>query len=74
MIWFLWVLWHINHCRLFNAKSFLYTCNILTFGPAINQGTGASSQRYQDINLTVDGLNSVQLRRPREAGGREKII
>ena len=22
MIWFLW---HINHCRLFNAKSFLYT-------------------------------------------------
>ena len=24
MIWFSWVLWHINHCRLFNAKSFLY--------------------------------------------------
>ena len=24
MIWFGWVLWHINHCRLFNAKSFLY--------------------------------------------------
>ena len=22
--WFGWVLWHINHCRLFNAKSFLY--------------------------------------------------
>ena len=21
MIWFRWVLWHINHCRLFNAKS-----------------------------------------------------
>ena len=21
MIWFGWVLWHINHCRLFNAKS-----------------------------------------------------
>ena len=19
-----WVLWHINHCRLFNAKSYLY--------------------------------------------------
>ena len=19
-----WVLWHVNHCRLFNAKSFLY--------------------------------------------------
>ena len=24
MIWFSWVLLHINHCRLFNAKSFLY--------------------------------------------------
>ena len=22
MIWFGWVLWHINHYRLFNAKSF----------------------------------------------------
>ena len=25
MIWFGWVLWHINHCRLFNTKSSLYT-------------------------------------------------
>ena len=24
MIWFGWVLWHINHCRLFNAKSSVY--------------------------------------------------
>ena len=24
VIWFGWVLWHINHCRLFNAKSSLY--------------------------------------------------
>ena len=24
MIWFAWVLWHINHGRLFNAKSSLY--------------------------------------------------
>ena len=24
MIWFGLVLWHIKHCRLFNAKSFLY--------------------------------------------------
>ena len=24
MIWFGWVLWHINLCRLFNAKSCLY--------------------------------------------------
>ena len=23
-IWFGWVSWHINHCRLFNAKSCLY--------------------------------------------------
>ncbi len=26
MIWFGWVLWHINYCRLFNAKSSLYKC------------------------------------------------
>ena len=24
MIWFCWVLWHINHCWLFNAKFCLY--------------------------------------------------
>ena len=24
LIWFGWVIWHINHCRLFNAKSSLY--------------------------------------------------
>ena len=24
IIWFDWFLWHINHCRLFNTKSFLY--------------------------------------------------
>ena len=24
MILFVWVLWHIKHCRLFNAKSSLY--------------------------------------------------
>ena len=24
MIWFGWVLWYINHCRLLNAKSSLY--------------------------------------------------
>ena len=24
MIWFGWILWDINYCRLFNAKPFLY--------------------------------------------------
>ena len=24
MIWLVWVWWHMNHCRLFNAKSSLY--------------------------------------------------
>ena len=23
-MWFGWLLWHINHCRLFTAKSSLY--------------------------------------------------
>ena len=32
MIWFGLVLWHINHCRLFNAKSSLYIhCNIARY-------------------------------------------
>ena len=24
LVWLGWFLWHINHCRLFNAKSCLY--------------------------------------------------
>ena len=24
LVWFDWVLWHNNNCRLFNAKSCLY--------------------------------------------------
>ena len=32
MIWFGWVLWHINHCSLFNAKSSLYIYIKYTFG------------------------------------------
>ena len=26
LVWFGLDLWHINHCRLFNAKSSLYIC------------------------------------------------
>ena len=29
MIWFGWVLWHINHCRLFNARSSLDISNMI---------------------------------------------
>ena len=49
-------------------------CNVLTFNQAVNQETDTSSRRYQDITLTVDGLNSVQLLRPQEAGGCQTII
>ena len=28
LVWFGFILWHINHCRLFNAKSFLYIYKI----------------------------------------------
>ena len=24
MIWFGWVLWHINHCRLFKSSLYIY--------------------------------------------------
>ena len=49
-------------------------CNILTFDPAINREIGASGRRYRDITLTVDGLNSVQMRFSHEAGGRQAMI
>ena len=26
MIWFGYILGHINHCRIFNAKSYSYLC------------------------------------------------
>ena len=32
-------------------------CSILTFDPAVNQETGASGRRYQNITLTVGRLN-----------------
>ena len=48
--------------------------NLCNIDPAVNQETRASGRRYQDITWTVDGLNSVQLRRPREAGGCHTII
>ena len=49
-------------------------CNILTSNPAVNQGTGASSRRYQGITLTVDGLNWVQMWHPQEADWCQTII
>ena len=52
----------------------LEDCNILTFDPAVNQGTGASGRRYQGITLTVDGSNWVQMRRSQEAGGWHTMI
>ena len=53
MIWFSWLLWHIDHCRLFNVKSYLYiyffhhttcesTCDTLA-SSAANQGDNTVS-------------------------------
>ena len=53
---------------------FQLSCYILTFDQAVNQGTRVSGRRYQDITLTVDGLNSVEMRRSQEAGGPQTII
>ena len=52
----------------------LIVCYILTFDPAVNREIGASSRRYQDITLTVDRLNSVQMWRSQDAGGCQTII
>ena len=52
--------------KIYLSSLLTIMCNILTFDPAVNQETGASGRRYQDITLTVDRLNSVQLRRHRK--------
>ena len=44
MIWFGWVLWHINHCRSFNAKSGLFI--YITYDKKLN------SFKYCYISLT----------------------
>ena len=42
MIWFGCVLWHINHCRLFNAKSSLYIyIKYIGFGWVVFYGISA---------------------------------
>ena len=46
----------------------------MTFDRAVDQGTGASGRKYQGINLTVDGLNWVQMWHPQEAGGGQTMI
>ena len=44
-VWFSWVLWHINHCRLFNAKSDLNCYAAMC--PAGLQGAIRSHQVHQ---------------------------
>ena len=67
-----------GHCYVLQIRKhlyiYIYICNILTFDPAVHQGTGASSRRYQGITLTVDGLNCVRMWRPQEASGCQTII
>ena len=70
----------LSNCNSLTSVISLHTfkwiyvyCNILIFKPAVNQETGTSDRRYQDITLAVNGLNSVQFRRPREAGGCQTI-
>ena len=48
--------------------------SIYNIDPAINQRTGASGRRYQGIDLTMDGLNSVQMWHLQEAGGHQTMI
>ena len=47
---------------------------IMTFDPAVSQGTDAIWSKISDITLTVGGLNWVQMRRSQEAGGRQTMI
>ena len=44
MIWLGWVLWHINHCWLFNAKSSIYIYMICK-----PKSTKLNSSKYCDV-------------------------
>ena len=51
-IWFGWVLWHINHCRLFNAKSSLYI--YIKYIWFVNiKSTKLNSFKYCYVSLTI---------------------
>ena len=52
----------------------IYMCNILTLNPAVNQITGASGRSYRGITLTYGRVESEQIGRSQEAGGRQTII
>ena len=51
MIWFGWVLWHINHCRLFNAKSSLYI--YIGYIGFVNTSTKLNGFKYCYVSLTI---------------------
>ncbi len=70
---------HLLYAKFFRLfLHWTYTCNsicnILTSDSAVNRETGASGRRHQDIALTEDGLNSVQMRHSQEAGVCKTII
>ena len=53
MIWFGLVLWHINHCRLFNAKFILYTLTVLF--QLIHFGISTQFSSIWPIDWTLPG-------------------
>ena len=68
MIWFNRVLWHINHCGLFNAKSSLFLCiKYIWFGPNGFYGISTivgylmPNSFYAFLSLRVFGLLSSSL-------------
>ena len=60
MLWFSWVLWHFNHCRLFNAKSSLYTYYIHFIFYILGK-VGDCSWGWPEGSLSYDGEAPVML-------------
>ena len=50
VVWFGLVLWHINNCVLFNAKSGLFTYNRYIW--LVNMSTKLNSSKYYYVSLT----------------------
>ena len=62
MIWFSWVLWHIFHCRLFNAKFSLYVyIKYISFGLIVLDGISTIVGYLMPNLLDVNILNIYDL-------------
>ena len=55
LLWFGLVLWHINHCRLFNAKSIFIHINSSISNCSVKHKYSLNVKQFWPINRTLSG-------------------